>query len=251
MLRLDDSIAAQGYRLEFVETIGSTNDGLMDRAQAGDPGRLWLVAGEQTGGRGRRGRTWVSPPGNLYASLLLIDPAEAVHLPELGFVAGVAMAEAVRAVGVRKAQFALKWPNDLVSAGAKFTGLLLETRSLAGRTATVIGFGVNCAWHPDGLAYSTTDLSAVAGRAISPEIVFAALAASLHDELTAWCRGNEFEAIRQRWLGFSAGLGQPIRVETAGTTLHGIFDGIDAQGRLRLTTSVGPKTIDAGDVLLA
>ena len=104
------------WRVVRFDAIDSTSDEARRRALAGDPGRLWIVAGEQSAGRGRRGRTWISPKGNLYASALLIDPCPPAIAAQLGFVAGVALARAAEDVG---AEARLKWPNDLVSARRK------------------------------------------------------------------------------------------------------------------------------------
>src|SRR5947209_14909108 len=120
----------------------------MRLARAGDPGRLWLVAREQKQGRGRRGRSWSSPPGNLYASVLLSDAAPSQHLPELGFVASLALLNTMRAILGEDPRLGLKWPNDILFDGAKLSGILLESSLLpSGATACVAGFGVNCRWH--------------------------------------------------------------------------------------------------------
>jgi BirA family biotin operon repressor/biotin-[acetyl-CoA-carboxylase] ligase len=89
---LPASVRGRGYRLEVFDSLGSTNDEAMGRAREGDPGRLWIRAAQQTGGKGRLGRQWVSPAGNLYASLLLVNAATPDCAPQLGFVAGVALA---------------------------------------------------------------------------------------------------------------------------------------------------------------
>jgi len=249
-VQLDDLAERDDFRLEWLDTIGSTNDEAMLRATAGDPGRLWLVAAEQTGGRGRRGRPWSSPPGNLYASLLLIDPAPMARLAELGFVAGVAIASAVGSLDPPAGAFAIKWPNDLVSGGAKFTGLLLETRPIGERLAVAVGFGVNCRSHPENLAYPTTDLSAILARDVEPAEIFAPLSKSVAQFLQVWDRGDGFARIRETWLGFAAGLGKPVRVDM-GTRVHeGLFESIDMQGRLVLRSDEGLVRIEAGDVFL-
>lgn len=250
-LRLHPLAADAGYRLELHETLASTNDTAMQRAEAGDPGRLWVAAGTQTAGRGRRGRVWQSPSGNLYATLLLVDPAPVARNAQLGFVAGAALATAVEAL-VPRSGFAIKWPNDLVSAGAKLSGLLLEARRLSssGVTAVAIGFGVNCRSHPDRLPYPTTDLSVLAGRSIRAADVFTPLSGAVAHLLDRWGRGAGFALIRRIWLDFAAGLGDVIRVETGTKSFRGVFDTIDSQGRLVLRTDNGPVTIDAGDVFL-
>ncbi len=249
-VRLDATAERDGFRLEWLDTVGSTNDEALLRAAAGDAGKLWLVSSEQTGGRGRRGRHWSSPPGNLYASLLLIDPAPMARLAELGFVAGVAIASALAGLDAAAGAFALKWPNDLVSDGAKFTGLLLETRPIGGRLAVVVGFGVNCRSHPQNLAYPTTDLSTILARDVEPADIFAPLSKSVAQFLQVWDRGDGFARIREAWLGFAAGLGKPIRVDTGMRVHIGLFESIDTQGRLVLRSDEGLVKIEAGDVFL-
>ncbi|MGH6680127.1 MAG: biotin--[acetyl-CoA-carboxylase] ligase, partial [Bradyrhizobium sp.] len=93
---LADSAVAQNYRLLVNDEAGSTNDEAMSLAREGAPDRMWIIARAQSSGRGRHGRQWISPPGNLYASLLLIDEVPMRHAPQLGFVAGVALANALR-----------------------------------------------------------------------------------------------------------------------------------------------------------
>jgi BirA family biotin operon repressor/biotin-[acetyl-CoA-carboxylase] ligase len=156
-----------GWRVARFARLGSTSDEARRRALLGDPGRLWIVAGEQTRGRGRHGRSWSSPRGNLYASALLVDPCEAAKAPQIGFVAGVALVKAVEDLG--GAGVALKWPNDLMWNGAKLAGLLVEGLAAPGRgLACVVGVGVNCSSSPHGLAYPVTDLAAALQSVVSP-----------------------------------------------------------------------------------
>ena len=172
-LRLSPEALSTGFGLRQYASLDSTNDAAMRAARAGEAGPLWIVAGEQTGGRGRLGRAWASPPGNLYASLLLLDPAPGAHCAELGFVAGVALARAARDLAGGDERLRLKWPNDLMFGDAKLSGLLLEsTRLLDGRLACVIGWGVNCQSHPARLAYPVTDLTAALDRTVTADEVF-------------------------------------------------------------------------------
>jgi BirA family biotin operon repressor/biotin-[acetyl-CoA-carboxylase] ligase len=238
-----------GWRVARYARLGSTSDEARRRALAGDPGRLWIVAGEQTVGRGRHGRSWSSPPGNLYASALVVDPCEAAIAPQIGFVAGVALVKAVEDLG--GARVALKWPNDLMWNGAKIAGLLVEGVSAPGRAlACVVGVGVNCASSPQGLAYPTTDLRAALGRAVAPDALFRRVAARFHEAIGLWSRGAGFAEIRARWLAAAAGLGGPIRVAGARGSREGIFEGLDASGRLLMRTAGGLETIEAADIFL-
>ena len=239
------------FRVAHHQTLGSTNDTAMAALRAGDPGGLFVTAERQTGGRGRRGRGWASPPGNLYATLALRDPSSLTAAPQLGFVAGVALAQALRGLLGGDDRLRIKWPNDMLFAGAKLAGLLLESTTLEdGRLACVIGFGVNCLSHPEGLAYPTTDLSTASGASITPRTVLAALARTMEAELAAWNRGAGFPTIRERWLCLAAGLGGPISAVTSRETLNGIFRGVDSTGRLIIETSGRSVAIDACDVFL-
>ncbi len=238
-----------GWRVARFARLGSTNEEARRRALAGDPGRLWIVAGEQSQGRGRHGRAWSSPPGNLYASALLVDPCEAAVAPQIGFVAGVALVQAAEDLG--GAGVALKWPNDLLWNGAKLAGLLVEGVSAPRRGfACIVGVGVNCASSPQGLAYAATDLGAALQRAVSPQALFARLAARFHQAIGLWSRGAGFAEIRARWLRSAAGLGGPIRVAGARGTREGLFAGLDADGRLLLQTAGAVETIEAADLFL-
>ncbi len=136
------------------------------RAQ-GDPGRLWIVAGEQAQGRGRQGRVWASPPGNLYASLLLVDPCAAGDLAaaRLRRRRSAPRAPWLTSPGIAAPRLALKWPNDLLLDGAKLAGILVEGTTLpgGGPLAVVIGIGVNVAPSPGGHALSGQPICARSG----------------------------------------------------------------------------------------
>ncbi len=253
-LQLGSAATARLYRLAAFDSLGSTSDEAMACARAGDAGRLWVTAATQTAGRGRHGRPWTSPPGNLHASLLLIDPSPPQISPQLGFVAGVALIDALRAMAPTST-FGLKWPNDVLSGGAKLAGVLVEGSSLIdGRFACVIGFGVDCAHHPDALAYPATNLAAL-GAPCAPAELLRSLADCVAHWLDVWRAGADFPAIRRAWLERAAGLGQPmlarIGERTGERTVEGAFETIDEQGRLVLSTSSGRVTVEAGDVFPA
>ena len=205
----------------------------------------------QSGGRGRNGRIWISEPGNLFASLLLIDPAPPARAAELGFVTSLALALALRDILGGDPALKIKWPNDILYDGAKLAGVLLESVALPHGFACVAGIGVNCGSHPDGTLYPATDLSAAAGRDIAPRLVLEALARAMAQQLDVWLQGPGFAAIRAGWLTLAAGLGSPIRVARTNETIEGVFETIDAMGRLVLRQLAGERLIDAGDVFLA
>ncbi len=251
-MKLGAKASAAGYRLQEFAALGSTNDEAMSRVALGDPGRLWIVADEQSRGRGRFGRQWRSPPGNLYASLLLIDPAPPPLSAQLGFVAGVALASALRKMLGGDGKLKLKWPNDALYDGAKLSGLLLEASCQPSDLfACVIGFGVNCQSSPVDAPYPTASLQSVGAAKADRETLFAALSDSVVDWLDIWARGENFAAIRAAWLDYAGGIGGPVKVSRNGAQRQGIFRGVDAQGRMLLETPDGAvEIIEAGDVAL-
>ncbi len=208
---------------------------------------MWIVADEQTAGRGRRGRAWISPRGNLHASAFLIDPCPAPIAPQLSFVAGVALARAARDVGA--AEVGLKWPNDLLSQGSKCAGVLIESAALASPGAAyVVGVGVNCARAPDGLDYATACLTRANALAVSPGELFDRLAQRFEETLGEWRAGDAFGSIRAAWLDCAVGLGGPIAIENGGIRREGVFEGIDANGRLLMRSDRGLETVEAADL---
>lgn len=251
------ALVPQGYRILSLPATDSTNDDALNAAREGDPGGLWVVADEQRAGRGRHGRPWSSPPGNLYASLLLLDPCEAARAPELGFVAGLALHEAVESViGIGAPRLALKWPNDLLLDGAKVSGLLLEGHRVNGALAVVIGFGVNVSSAPPGTPYPAAALQEVAPHA-GRDLILRALADRFAAAFAAWRAasrsgaGGSFAAIRRLWLERAAGIGAPVTLRLPSGERSGWFEDLDASGRLRLRTASGVEVIDAGDLYLS
>jgi BirA family biotin operon repressor/biotin-[acetyl-CoA-carboxylase] ligase len=182
---------------------------------------------------------WASEPGNLYASLLLSDAAPAAHLPELCFVVALAVRDAVSEVASQlAATLKLKWPNDLLLDGAKLAGILIEAESAGGLTAVAAGIGVNCAHHPDNLAYPATSLAA-GGAAIAPDALLRALSHTMVSRLAQWGRGSGFAAIRAEWLKHAANIGGDIHVRLPDRELTGTFETLDRIGRLMLRLPAG------------
>lgn len=253
-MQLPPEIAAGGYRLITLDATDSTNSDAAAAARRGDPGRLWIVAREQRTGRGRHGRSWSSPPGNLYASLLLIEPCEAALAPQLGFVAGLALHEAVAAeTGLGAPRLALKWPNDLLLDGGKVAGVLLEGHHGPESFNVVIGFGVNVAAAPDATPYPAKALRTIRDD-VSAEAVFASLSRAFARHFSAWRGARQgdgeapFEAVRRQWLARAAGQGSAVTIRLPAGDRTGTFRGLDEAGRLQLETVGGMELIDAGDL---
>lgn len=245
-----ESTAASGARLISLDEVGSTNAEAFARARAGERGPLWITARRQTAGRGRRGRAWVSEPGNLYASLLLTDPAPPPRAAELSLVAALAVHDALaERAAILGPRLKLKWPNDVLCDGAKLAGILVEGEGLPGRPlAVVIGIGVNCAHHPADTAYPATDLAA-AGALVAPETIAQALIGTMARRLAEWDRGENFAAIRAAWLKRAAGLGAPARVRLPEREVEGVAETLDETGRLVLRLADGSREcIAAGEM---
>ena len=236
-----------GARHITYETLGSTNAEALKLARAGERGPLWITALSQSAGRGRRASTWVSPPGNLYVTLLLNEPSATAQALQLSFVAALALHDAVAQCAAQLGPLLkVKWPNDLLIGGAKVAGILIEGESEP-KFAVAVGIGVNCAAHPSGTAYPATDLAAV-GAMVTPERVFAALTAAMQRRLAQWQRGQGFAAVRADWLKRAAGLGEDIRVRLPERELSGRFQGLDDAGRLLVQQADGLATVTAGEV---
>ena len=250
MIELDPKASAAGVRLQSHDEIESTNAEALRLMRQGEHGPLWITAERQSAGRGRRGRKWISVPGNLHASLLLTDPGPAEHWPQLSFVAALAVHDAVVEVAPEiRPMLELKWPNDLLLSGAKFAGILIEGEGREEEGAVAIGIGINCTAHPAGTAYPATDLAA-GGASVSAAALFAALSVKMPGRLAQWNRGNGFATIRADWLARAAGLGENIRVALADRELAGRFEGLDNAGCLVLIAPDGAKAVvAAGDVI--
>lgn len=243
----------QGYILRAFAELDSTNEEARRLGEAGTPGPIWITAERQTAGRGRRGRSWVSPTGNLMATLLLRPEVGARKAAELSFVAAVALHDAVDALLPPPLQpgLRLKWPNDLLHDGRKLAGILLESSGVAGGELAwlAIGIGVNLAHHPDEVEFPATSLAALGVPDVTPENALEHLAAAFDRRFRQWREVEGFAAIREAWLARAAGLGGPIWVRLADETFQGVFTGLAPDGALEVRLASGEtRLVAAGDV---
>jgi BirA family transcriptional regulator, biotin operon repressor / biotin---[acetyl-CoA-carboxylase] ligase len=239
------------YRLIAYETIGSTSDEAKRFARGGAEEGLIVWAKAQTAGRGRRGRVWVSPPGNLHMSLVLRPNCRAGVAAQLGFVAALGMADALGEVAAGLA-ISCKWPNDLLANDKKIAGILLETEMTGGELPdfVVLGIGVNLAASPDDTPYPATSLAEEGAPDVAPLIVIPAFVRRFATWLNRWREGG-FAPVRAGWLARAAGLGQSIEVRLERDTLAGRFLDLDADGALMLDIAGVSRRIAAGEIFPA
>ena len=206
----------------------------------------WLIADTQTAGRGRMGRAWQSQAGNLYATGLVRLRADDPDAATLALVAAVALYDTV-ALWVDAAKLRLKWPNDLLSDGAKLSGILLERAG----DAVVIGIGVNLAHHPETLDRPVTSLAAVGGMSPEPGIFLETLAETFARWLASW-RGDGLAMMRTAWLTRAHVVGTALTANLPdGQRIDGLFDGLTEDCALQLRLADGAvRVIHAGDVFL-
>ncbi|WP_273757759.1 biotin--[acetyl-CoA-carboxylase] ligase [Bartonella sp. AU55XJBT] len=250
---LSDFAQKQGYTVESYESVDSTNLIAQRKAQIGHQGYLWIVAQEQSQGRARRGRTWSSPKGNLYSSLLLMDDIVHQTAAQLGFVAGVSVAEAIKQFTKDEKQtnniVSLKWPNDILLRGAKSSGVLLEIFKLPSQQyALVIGIGINVKYNYEDAPYPTSSLQNI-GLHVEAEQLFTVLTESFSRNYLLWKQPKGCEIIRKKWLLYSAHLGKYVKVVNDDKIVEGIFNGLDHDFNCIIKQKNGQTAIiTAGDV---
>jgi BirA family biotin operon repressor/biotin-[acetyl-CoA-carboxylase] ligase len=243
-----------GFDLVRLDRIDSTNEEAKRRCAAGAADGSVVWAKEQTVGRGRRRRTWFSPPGNLYFSVVVRPHVPVAAAAQIGFVTALAAAEAVSLHLDDSSAVACKWPNDVLIDGRKVAGILLES-SMGGPSAPdwlVVGVGVNIAWRPDDadILYPATTLALAGGAAATPASVLEAFLVSFGRWRTTWERDG-FAPIRTAWRRRAYGLGTPIDVRLEAETLSGVFADLDEEGALILRSDDGVRRVTAGDVFPA
>lgn len=220
-------------------------------ADSGGADRTVVTANVQTAGRGRRGRRWESPVGNLYLSMLLRPGRPAGEAAQLSLVATLGLGDAL-ATFVDPSRVRHKWPNDVLIDRRKVAGLLLESSGTGASPVdwVIIGCGVNVATHPAVAAYPVTDLDTAAGTPISPDAVLDRFLDAFDGWYRRWLESG-IGAIRDAWLARAQGLGREILVRLPDRELRGVFHDMDPSGALILALPGGKhEVITAGDVFV-
>ncbi len=242
------------YKLVSLETVDSTNDEARRLAAEGEetaPDGTLVWAKEQTAGRGRLGREWVSPPGNLYCSLVLRPGVPVAKAAELGFVAALAVYDMLGTLGEPGHQAHCKWPNDILLNDHKVAGILLEAETGGGDVPewVILGLGVNVGVFPGDTDFPATSFRAEGWGATEIDCLNA-FARHFLKWTNTWLEDG-FAPVRKNWLWRCYGLGEEIEVRLEGETLKGVFTDIDEDGALLLKTGDGERRITAGDVFFS
>jgi BirA family biotin operon repressor/biotin-[acetyl-CoA-carboxylase] ligase len=237
---LQRALAPDGWRVEVLATTGSTNAVAAERALAGEPSGLVVVAEAQTAGRGRLDRSWVSPPrAGLTLSVLVRPDLPPVRWPWLPLVAGLAVATALR----EQAQLGavLKWPNDVLVDDRKLCGVLAEVPQAG---AAVIGIGLNVTTRPDelpaGAPTPPTSVALAGGSTTDRDTLLRAVLRALGDVL------GDVDAASSVYRERCSTLGRRVRLALPGdTSVEGVAEAVDDVGRL----VVAGRAYGAGDVV--
>ena len=238
------------YSLLHFETLASTNDEARSRAVSGAADGTLVWADMQTAGRGRRGREWVSPCGNLYFSLLLRPGGTAGRAAQLSLVTAVAVGDAVASFLPSSDAVRFKWPNDVLVGGAKVAGILLESSGTSGSAIEwlVLGCGVNVVDAPKLTDYPATSLRAAGASKVPVSHVLERIVLAFDPWRQRW-QNEGIGPVRDAWLARAQGLGERIRVRLPDGEIGGRFADIDGDGAMVLETEPGVRrTVTAGDV---
>jgi BirA family biotin operon repressor/biotin-[acetyl-CoA-carboxylase] ligase len=236
----------------LLDHIDSTNAEARRRAEAGETGPLWIVARRQSEGRGRRGRHWESQDGNLFSTLLQLTRKPPAEAAQVTFVAALAIADLLDAY-VPASLVTIKWPNDVMLAGEKASGVLVESGAHeSGGLWLAVGMGVNLAHVPAGTERPSTALTRhLRGDVTAPPTVESA-ATALAGAFAVWMERWEtlgFQPILDAWRARTAGLDGPAVARLGRETVEGTAEGVAADGALKLRLADGSlRLISAGDV---
>jgi BirA family transcriptional regulator, biotin operon repressor / biotin---[acetyl-CoA-carboxylase] ligase len=248
---MTSSVPFTPSRNVHLETIDSTNAEGLRRAADGERGPLWITAAVQTAGRGRSGRPWSAPVGNFAGTMLFEPGCEMVDLHQLGFVAGVAVHEAIiQSTGSSLTGLRLKWPNDILVGGAKAGGILVETSTFGRDVVAAIGIGLNIAIAPAIEGRTVTALGAHAPH-LDASALYTEIDRAMRYWLAVWQAGVGFGHVRSAWTARSGAPGEAIAVNAGPEHIMGTYLGLDDSGALLLREPSGSiRRLTYGDVSL-
>jgi len=240
----------QNTRRLHLPEVDSTNDEALRRATSGEGAPFWLTADRQTGGKGRRGRSWISDGGNLFATLVYpagLLPAEIGRLP---LVTAVVVHATLGNLLAENADLKIKWPNDVLIGGRKISGILIEQHQIGDQALVAIGIGINIQSRPEIENYPTACLADWRAD-LTADLVWSELDHQFARWIAVWSAENGFGSVRTQWLLHAAGFGEAIVIAGEKGSKAGIFDSLDENGYLILRHDDGSvERIATGDVIL-
>jgi BirA family biotin operon repressor/biotin-[acetyl-CoA-carboxylase] ligase len=207
---------------------------------------LWSK--EQTKGRGRRERDWISKPGNLYSTFILRPNKRADELSQASFIPPLAIVNMVATID-DTIDVGFKWPNDVLLNGRKIAGILLEAGPIEnGRCDWIVaGCGVNLAHYPPDTRYPAGSIAEEIGRDVAVEAALSAYAEAFLKWYQIWL-GSGFDQLRTEWLARAHGMGDHLQIDTGAEVVSGNFAGLGDTGELLLKVKDDIRSISAGDV---
>ena len=239
------------YRLVALDRVDSTYDEAIRRAGQGAEDGTLVWAREQTSGKGRQGRGFDSPRGNLYLSIVTRPDCDASTAAQLSFVTALAVGEAIGSIAPAMLEVTFKWPNDVLLNGRKVCGILLESSARADGALDwlIIGVGVNVRSHPEETEFPATNLLFEGTpRDVTEVDMLQAFARHFLAWVNRWL-DDGFAPVRQAWLSHAHALGETINVRLPRETVAGTFQDLDERGALVLDVpGAGRRLITAGDV---
>lgn len=249
---VNKSALPTGYQLADFESLDSTNEQARRLATDGAPDGTVIWARSQTAGRGRQGREWQSPEGNLYCSIVIRPEMPAADAAQLSFVTVLALGHAISGLLPDSVEMHYKWPNDLLLDGRKAAGILLESSGVAGGKLDwlVVGAGLNVETHPGATegGYPATSLREAGAGPVAVRDMLTRYIGGFAHWRARW-QNEGIAAVREAWLEHAARLGEDITVRLPGDRLQGRFTGLNDAGALLLDMPDGSRrTITAGDV---
>ena len=242
------------YELIELESVDSTNEEARRHAKGGAEEGTLIWAREQRSGRGRGGRSWHSPPGNMYCSVILRPELPAAQAVQVGFAASLAVGATVGAFVPPLTEMRYKWPNDVLVSDRKIAGILLESSMTPTHDLVwlIVGVGLNVTSTPEDPMYPATSLEREGAENVSVEAALTTFSRQFLTWINRWL-DDGFEPLRAAWLSRAKGLNEPMEVRLASkTSLHGVFQGLDASGALLLDVGENDtRQIAFGDVFFA
>ena len=239
------------YHLLSYDSLDSTNEEAKRLAGGGASHGAFIWAKKQTDGKGRLGRKWFSPEGNLYISVLLCPECGLDKVGQLSFVAAIAVASTITDILPDNKKITCKWPNDILCDGKKIGGILLESFSLISvdgeeKIWVIVGLGLNIDSFPSDARYIPTSLQEQGVELISAKIVLSRFVYNFSNYYDIW-QDKGFSEIKKEWTKIAHSLGSPVKVEAGDKVYEGIFTGIDKSGSMKIESENGVDYVSAGD----